>query len=223
MFFGALFATMISVIAQILFKEVFYLDAFIENPTSVFALVGVLAIILYFVRLRKKSFSTQELIFCALMLACGIVLQQLRIFHMPQGGSVTLGAMVPLLLVAYRYGAATGALVGFLYGLLNLVQDPFILHPVQVLFDYPLPFMAMGIAGAFSSYYVGAAAAFAARFLCHFISGFVFFGQYAPEGMSAIYYSLIFNATYIVPELVITCIILRLLPLRRLLAATNSR
>ena len=60
---------------------------------------------------------------------------------MPQGGSITCGAMLPLLFIAYRYGPGIGCLTGFLYGLINILQDPFILHPLQVLFDYPLPYM----------------------------------------------------------------------------------
>lgn len=192
------------------------------NPTSIFALLGVLVLILYFIYLRHRRLSTRELVFCAMMLACSVVLQQLRIFHMPQGGSVTLGAMVPMLLVAYRYGAPTGALVGFVYGLLNLIQDPFILHPVQILFDYPLPFMAMGLAGTIKNHFGGAVFAFVGRFLCHFISGVVFFASYAPEGMSPAYYSFIFNATYLVPELLISCVIIRMLPVQRIFNALRG-
>ena len=72
---------------------------------------------------------TRRLVFAALMIACTLVLEQLRIFHMPQGGSVTLGGMVPLLLLAYREGPAVGMLGGGIYGLLNLLQDLQEKHP----------------------------------------------------------------------------------------------
>jgi thiamine transporter len=199
---------------------VFPLTDLIANPTSSLALLGTLSLILGFVKVHQEKLSTHTIVFAALMLALAVVLQQLRIFHMPQGGSVTAGAMVPLLLVSYRFGPGVGMLTGFLYGLLNLIQDPFILHPVQVLFDYPLPFMAMGLAGlSRNRIYLGTAAAFLTRFLCHFISGFVFFGSYAPAGTSPVTYSLIFNATYLVPEFIICCLILKLLPLKRLMNA----
>lgn len=108
---------------------------------------------------------TRRLVFAALMIACTLVLEQLRIFHMPQGGSVTLGGMVPLLLLAYREGPAVGMLGGGIYGLLNLLQDPFVVHPVQVLFDYPLPYMCMGLAAALPRHRVlSTALAFAATF-----------------------------------------------------------
>ncbi|MBO4401479.1 MAG: energy-coupled thiamine transporter ThiT [Selenomonadaceae bacterium] len=157
------------------------------------------------------------------MVALAFLLSQIQLYHFPQGGLVTLGSMVPLLLVSFRYGAKAGALAGFLYGLLQIIQDPFILHPVQVLFDYPLPFMAMGLAGFFPRRMILAAAlSFAGRFACHFISGVVFFASYAPEGVSPVIYSLTANATYIVPEMLICCVILKVLPVERLLAAMDK-
>ena len=150
-------------------------------------------------------------------------MQYLRLYHFPQGGAVTLGGMIPLLLISFRYGAGVGALTGFVFGFMNLIQDPFILHPVQVLFDYPLPFMAMGLAGIFPrKIFLSVLLAFAGRFICHFISGVVFFASYAPDGMSPVIYSLTANATYLVPELIITCLILKFLPVQRLLDAMKQ-
>lgn len=187
-------------------------------------MIGTFAMIAAGLYSRHIHLTTRMIIDIALMLALTIVLHQIRIFHMPQGGSVTLGAMVPLLLLSYRYGPGIGALAGFLYGLINIIQDPFIVHPVQVLFDYPLPYMAMGLAGLWQGHlYRGTALAFLARFLCHVVSGVVFFASYAPEGMNPLAYSLVFNATYLIPEFVICCIILRLLPIRRLLAAMGGQ
>ena len=136
----------------------------IAQPTSLFALLAVLILILGYLQMRRIHFTTHMLINVALMLALTIVLHQLRIFHMPQGGSVTIGGMIPLLFLTYRYGAGIGCLAGFLYGMMNLMQDAFILHPLQVLFDYPLPYMALAIAAAVPGrIFAGAALAFAAR------------------------------------------------------------
>ena len=123
----------------------------LAKPTSLFALLAVLILILGYLQTRRIHFTTHMLINVALMLALTIVLHQLRIFHMPQGGSVTIGGMIPLLFLTYRYGAGIGCLAGFLYGMINLMQDAFILHPLQVLFDYPLPYMALAIAAAVPS------------------------------------------------------------------------
>lgn len=189
----------------------------LAQPTVILALMGVLAMIFGMIRIRREKMETSVLINSALLLALAVVLEQLRIFHMPQGGSVTAGAMVPLLLIACRFGVGTGVLAGFAYGMINMLQEPFILHPVQVLFDYPLPFMAMGLAGISRQHiYWGTGLAFLARFVCHFISGVVFFGSYAPEGMSPVWYSLVFNITYLVPEMLICCLIFKVLPVKKL-------
>ena len=192
------------------------------HPTSLFTLLGVLLLILLFLYARRIKFTTSMLVYIALMLALTILLHQLRLYHMPQGGSITCGAMIPLLLISYRYGSGVGCLTGFLYGMFNLIQDPFIVHPLQVLFDYPLPYMVLGIAAAIPRHmYLGTAAAFLARFLCHFISGAVFFGSYAPAGTSPYLYSLTFNATYLLPEFIICFVLLKVLPVHRLLHAMD--
>ena len=194
----------------------------IESPTSLFALLGVLILILFALYSRRIKFTTKMLINISLMLAMSTILSYLRIYHFPQGGSVTLGAMIPLLLISFRYGTGVGTLAGFVTGLINLIQDPFILHPIQVLFDYPLPFMAMGLAGIFSEkFFLSTVLAFVGRFLCHFISGVVFFASYAPEGISPVLYSITANATYLVPELLISLAILKFLPVKRLLDAMH--
>lgn len=189
----------------------------VASPTSIAALLGIIALIVAFIRFRKIEINTRMIVSIGVALALTIVLHAIRIYHMPQGGSVTLGSMVPLMIIAFRYGPAVGALAGFTYGMLNLIQDPFILHPVQVLFDYPLPFMAMGLAGFFPQQkMLGAAAAILGRFLCHYTAGVVFFASYAPPGMSPYLYSLVFNGSYLVPELVICLLIIGFLPFRRI-------
>lgn len=194
-----------------------------QNLSSVLALVGTLILIIFVLYTAKIEFTTKMLINISLLLAMSVVLHYIKIYHFPQGGSVTPGAMIPLILIALRYGAGVGALAGFIFGLINILQDPFILHPIQVLFDYPLPYMAMGLAGIFGDKIIlSAIAAFIGRYICHFVSGVVFFASYAPEGMSPIIYSLMANATYLLPESIICCIILKVLPIKRLLAAMKE-
>ena len=199
------------------------LSTILESPSSSFALLGIFLLIIFGFYLRRIKLTTPMLINISLMLALAILLSNFRLYHFPQGGNVTLGAMIPLLIISFRYGAGVGALAGFLFGLIQIIQDPFILHPIQVLFDYPLPFMMFGLAGFLSRRFILASiVAFAGRFACHFISGLVFFASYAPEEMSPVIYSLVANATYIVPELLICCLILKILPMERLLAAMDK-
>lgn len=195
----------------------------LESPSASFALLGVLTLIFFGLYVRKIKLTTRILINISLMLALAILLHQFKLYHLPQGGSVTLGAMIPILFISFRYGAGVGILAGFVFGLIKIIQDPFIVHPVQVLFDYPLPGMAMGLAGIFrEKIFLGTILAFAGKFICHFVSGVVFFASYAPPELSPVMYSLITNATYVVSELIICLVILKVLPVKRLLAAMDS-
>lgn len=195
----------------------------ISSPSSIFAMIGLFAVTGSCLYMRKAHLTTQMMVYIALMLALTIILQQLQIFHFPQGGNLTLGSMLPIMLISWRFGPSVGAMTGFLYGCINLLQDPFILHPVQVLFDYPLPFMAIGLAGLIRrNLYLGILLGFAGRFLCHFISGIVFFASYAPEGMSPILYSLTVNGSLMGAECLLCLLLAKLLPLRRLLATMGQ-
>lgn len=199
------------------------LQTLFDNSTSLFALIGVFLLIIFFMYARKIKFSTRMLVYIALMIAITILLKQIRLYHFPQGGSVTLGSAIPLMLVSFRYGAPVGMFAGFIFGMINIILDPFILHPIQVLFDYPLPSMAAGLAAIFPTNFIAATVlVFAGKFICHFISGVAFFASYAPEGTSPIIYSLTVNGSMIVPECIICCILLKVLPIQRLLNAMDK-
>jgi len=200
------------------------LSEILSTPNASFALLGVFILICFSIYVKKIKFTTRMLVYISLMLAFTIILQQLRIYHLPQGGGVTLGSMVPLLLLSYRYGVRIGVLAGFLYGLIDILQDPFILHPIQVLFDYPLPYMSLGLAALIPAHkFLSTLLAFICRFAFHFISGVVFFSSYAPEGTSAIMYSLTVNLSYMLPECIICFVILKILPLDRLLTFMDRK
>ncbi len=144
----------------------------------------------------------------AMMVALTFVLHFLKIYQAPYGGSVTLGSMVPILLYSFRYGAGPGILVGSAYGVLDYIVNPYFVHPAQVLLDYPLAYGLLGIAGLFKrNMYLGSAVGILGRLVAHFISGVVFFAEYA-EG-NVYLYSLVYNAQYLVPELIIAMVVLR--------------
>ncbi|MGH3089115.1 MAG: energy-coupled thiamine transporter ThiT, partial [Rubrobacteraceae bacterium] len=153
--------------------------------------------------------DTRVLTEAALAIALAFVLGLIKIFQMPFGGSISL-EMVPLILLALRQGPWVGMVAGAAYGMLNLIMNPVVLHPVQVLFDYPLPFAALGLAGFFSptvrGAVIGTIVAVLARFACHFVSGVVFFASYAPEGWNPYVYSGAYNAAYLAPSLVIALV-----------------
>jgi len=192
-----------------------------KSPIALFALLGVLLLIYVILKVRKIKFTTQMITLVGISIALSTVLQFITILKLPQGGSVTAGSMVPIVLIALFYGPEVGFLTGFLFGIINFIMNPFALHPVQVLFDYPLPFMAIGIVGYFrelniKGILIGVILAMLARFTCHFISGVVFFASYAPKGTSVYLYSLLYNGSYMGVEAIITCVIIGILPIKRL-------
>ena len=139
-------------------------------------------------------------------------------FTMPEGGRVTLAAMIPIFFVAVRRGPRVGILAGIAFGLVVLIEEPFVYNPIQFLLDYPLAFGALGLAGFFRKLpLVGVAVGIAGRFVCHFISGLVFFASYAPAGMNPALYTAIYNAWYLIPELVISEIVMFILMRRGIL------
>jgi thiamine transporter len=150
--------------------------------------------------------DTRVLAEAALAVALAFVLGLIKVFQMPFGGSISLD-MVPLILLALRQGPFVGIVAGAAYGLLDLAVEPFIVHPVQVIFDYPLAFGVLGLAGFFAPTVKGAIlgtiVAVLARFLCHFVSGIVFFTSYAPEGWNPYLYSAAYNLSYLIPSLAV--------------------
>lgn len=194
-----------------------------SNPLSIVTLIGCVLLLIVLVKAKKIKFTPQLIARIGIALALATILKLLRIYHFPQGGSITFGSMVPILLIAFIYGPQVGCLTGFLYGIITLIIDPYILHPVQVLFDYPLPFMALGLAGFFKDKrYLGTALAVFLRFICHFISGVAFFASSAPQGMSPAIYSLAINGPIVGIEGVICLVIISVLPIKRIIDATYN-
>lgn len=152
------------------------------------------------------------------MVALASVLQTIKILTLPEGGSITPGAMTPILILALRRGPRVGVAAGVVFGLVDLYIEPFVYNPLQFLLDYPMAFGALGIAGLFSRKpLVGVAAGILGRFLCHFASGVIFFASFAPAGESPELYSAIYNASYLIPEFVISAAITYILVRRGIL------
>lgn len=144
--------------------------------------------------------------------ALAYVLNLLVIFRLPQGGSVTAVSMIPILWLALRRGPKIGIFGGIVFGLVDMLPWPYIVHPVQLLLDYPIAFGALGLAGFFKGHpIVGVIVGIAGRFMSHFVSGFVFFATYAPAGMNPILYSAIYNGSYMIVELVLSVIVMYIL------------
>jgi thiamine transporter len=163
---------------------------------------------------RKKAFSTRVLaeIIVFVSLAAVLSLVSHSFFSLPQGGSINIG-MIPIFWLALRRGPRVGIFAGAVFGMVDLAIEPFIVHPIQFILDYPLAFAALGLAGFFQKWRVlgpliGVIVGGTGRFLSHFVSGIVYFANYAPEGQSPAVYSLIYNGAYMFPSIAICAIVI---------------
>lgn len=163
--------------------------------------------------------NTLVLAEAGMMLALATLLSFIKVYTMPMGGSVTAGSMIPIIVIAMIRGPMVGVTVGALHGMLKMLLGGYIIAPVQALLDYPLAFAVLGLAGFFwipslrrrvnklvlnLLPFAAALVAIGMRFVCHFLSGLWFFGHFAPEGQPAWVYSMLYNSTYLVPEIIIT-------------------
>ena len=164
-------------------------------------------------------FKIKNLAFCSLLIALATVTSFIKIFSFPFGGSVTLLSMLFIILAGYFYGPKLGVLTAIVYGLLQLVIDPQVYYPMQVVMDYILAFGALSLGsflwkkkhGLVIGYLIGVTG----RFLFSSLSGYIFFAEYAWEGWSPILYALAYNGAYIYAETAITLVLLSLPPVKK--------
>lgn len=151
--------------------------------------------------------KTRELTEIAVTVALAVVCSFVCIMKMPQGGSVSL-TMIPILLLAYRRGAWQSMTAGAVYGLISLAIDGTVYHPMSIPLDYLLAFGLIGVSGLFSKdvkgIVFGTTAGIACRFLSSVLSGALLFASYAPEGQNPWIYSIVYQASYLVPEYIIS-------------------
>ena len=233
----------------------------------------------------SKSLNTKVLTEVAILVALATVLSYIRFVVFPEGGSVTLASMVPLVILSYRRGWKVGIFACLVYGLIQFYQDPWMLNWAQFILEYPVAFGVIGLAGLslgsliiavcssiMIGYFIwayapllgyaatnlispemsgwasrlptilviylillfalprvvnrltlieregqirtsamiegteliGAVFGLGLRFLAHTLAGVVFWSEYAPPGMSPVLYSVIYNGTYMLPEIIIS-------------------
>ncbi len=171
---------------------------------------------------NRKTLTTKQLVFSAAAIALAVVGSMVTLFKMPMGGSVTLMSMFFIVLIAYWYGAYVGVMTAVAYGLVQFVLEPVFYTLPQMLLDYPLAFGALGLAGFFHNkkhgLQIGYLVGVCGRFLCSTISGWIFFAAYAPEGMHPLVYSAGYQASYLIPEVIVTLVIVSIPSVAKALA-----
>ena len=193
---------------------------------SAVALTAII-IVVSFITDKSRGFDTRSITFAAICIALSFALSYIRILHMPMGGSITFASMLPLMLYSYMFGCKKGLIAGVVYGFLQAIQDPWLLHPAQFALDYLVAFMAIALTGCLrnvaslkgkmrSQFTLGAIIAGVTRYISHYFSGVFAFGtfgaSYAEEyGISALanpyFYSFVYQSMYVIPEIIIVIVV----------------
>ena len=164
---------------------------------------------IFFLGEKADLSDTRALVYGAVAIALSFALSYAKFFEMPQGGSVTFASLLPLMIYCCMFGTRRGVIVCLIYGVLQAVQDPWILHPMQFLLDYPLAFGMIGISGIFIErnvfkfkggavvgFLLGGIIAVCLRYTCHVLSGVFAFADWADLDTygTAAAYSLAYNS-----------------------------
>ena len=159
---------------------------------------------------NKSHHRIRALVEGAILVALAFVLSFVKLYELPNGGSLT-PAMFPILLYAHRWGVGRGLLVGLCYGLVDMLLDGGYAWGWQsILLDYLLAYTALGLGGFFKGrawgIFPGIALGCAGRFAVHYLSGVTIYRIYEPTNIPGIgtfdgaeLYSLVYNGSYMLP------------------------
>lgn len=165
------------------------------------------------------SRSIRILVYSAMCIALASLTSMIKVFEFPTGGSITLASTLFGILPGFFFGPAVGIAAGFAHGILQFFLGPYILTPVQVFLDYGLGFAAYGLSGFFAGQKLGLQKGYLAaclgRWFFTFLSGWVFFGEYAWEGWNAAAYSAVYNIIYIAGEAAVVLILISIPAMNR--------
>lgn len=166
-------------------------------------LIIVIVALAFILDKNQKPFDTRCIALAGITVAMSFGLSYVKLFEMPQGGSITLCSLLPIMIFSFVYGTKKGVFVCFIYGVLQAIQDPWIIHPAQFLLDYPVAFSTIGLSGVFANnfkktpqvaFLLGGIVASVARFISHVLSGvFAFASTYAGD-INSWLYSLGYNS-----------------------------
>lgn len=226
--FIALFLILIPVIVSIAFLAVHFkkvgggYKGVSQAGLYISAIVLVLILVVASTVFSKRNgpFTTREMAYAAISLALAFALSYVKFFAMPQGGSVTLASMLPIMLFSYMFGIKKGIIVGAIYGVLQAIQEPEIIHPAQFFLDYPIAFAMLGLAGIFkelniikkpvAAFTAGAVLAGVMRYFSHVFSGIFAFASYAQAGYSPVAWGFLYN-TFTFADVAIVIVVALLL------------
>lgn len=172
---------------------------------------GIISIMLigvaYLLGDKRNISDTRSIVYGAVCIALSFALSYIRLFKLPQGGSITFASLFPLMIYCCMFGTRRGIIACLIYGTLQAVQDPWIIHPMQFLLDYTLAFGMIGVSGIFMekgvfknkkvlAFVTGGVLAVVLRYACHVCSGVFAFADFADleKYSTAAAYSFAYNS-----------------------------
>ncbi len=218
--FGLIFG--VAIVVSLVLMYLYYVnnilgDGYYTNPEAGFnsTLLYIFSVLLIFITLvfafvfgknNKTPFTSKSIAFAGVCLALSFTLSYIK-FEVAwlQGGSITLVSFLPICLFSYVHGMKKGLLIGLIYGILQAVQDPFIVHPAQFLLDYPIAFSMISMSGLLTDlnvlnnlprlkFSISVGFTGIMRYFAHVISGVFAFGAYALDNNVTNF--LLYSATY---------------------------
>ncbi|HIX08092.1 MAG TPA: energy-coupled thiamine transporter ThiT [Candidatus Borkfalkia faecipullorum] len=194
--------------------------------------VVILALTFFLGRKDRKKFDSRTISYAAVCIAMSFALSYIQLFTMPQGGSVTLASLLPLMIYSYMFGVKKGVFAGFIYGILQALQDPWLIHPAQFLLDYPVAFATIGLSGMFRNVKafqgkpqlavaLGGIVASVLRFASHLFSGVFAFSEYAGDQNPWIY-SLGYNSFVFIDIAIVIVVAIAVFSSKSFMAIVNK-
>ena len=171
---------------------------------------------------KNKSLTTRKIVFSAASIGLATVTANfIKLPSLPYGGSTTLFSMLFVVLPGYLFGPVTGICAAIAHGIIQFISNPYAIHPLQVLLDYPLAFGALGLSGFFykskNGLIKGYVAGVLGRFFFASLAGAIFYTTYLGSfgsDLAALLAGILYNLTYIGPECILTLVVLFLPPVR---------
>ena len=172
-------------------------------------IICLIPIVYYLLNIRKFKLDTKTMIVIALFAACGLILSKIKLIQYPQGGGIDLLSSLPILMIG-----------------ICLIGSPYIIHPVQLLLDYILPSMLLGVSGLFdcknkNKIFIGCLLAVLLKETSHILSGCIYFAEYAWDGWNPIAYSIVYNLSGGGTEGLLSTIVLTIMPLSKIKKMAN--
>lgn len=166
--------------------------------------------------------NSRKLTEAAIMVAIATVLSILKLVSLPYGGSVTIASMLPIVIIGYRHGIRWGLLSGLVFGVIQQLLGINTLSYATswkaaiaiILLDYIIAFMVAGLGGIFkekakqpTALLLGSILICVLRYICHVISGATVWAGLSIPDKAALAYSCSYNATYMIPETIVTVLL----------------